>query len=103
VISHAQADTGSANLAVAGSASTTTPYFEADASSTFQMIGTSVSVSYTVGSWSGVEVSDVVLLVNSGTESLQTNFALMQTANNFFGETTVPFQVFSSRLAIHFC
>lgn len=88
-------DTGSSNLAVAGSASAgASPYFRSSSSSSFSSTSNSAfSVSYIVGSWSANRVRDVVQVFGSGIGAAPVEFASIYSSANFYlTSSAIPFQ-----------
>ena len=81
----AQVDTGSSNLAVAGSSSAgITPYYVSSSSSTYSLSGASFSVQYAEGSWSANRVSDKVQVHHSSISPVTVEFAAIYASSNFF-------------------
>jgi hypothetical protein len=85
-------DTGSANFAVAGSASAgAAPFFRAAASSTAGGSGAPVAVAYMLGAWAGKQIRDVVQI--GGLPSVTVDFASIESAEDFFVPRGYPYQV----------
>ncbi len=79
-------DTGSSNLAVAGTLSAgSARFYSSSASSTYAATGlSSFSVTYTAGQWTANRVRDVVQVPGSGIAAVTTEFASIFATNGFF-------------------
>lgn len=78
-------DTGSSNLAVACKPQTELhTYFQPEKSSTYQNVGKSVNVPYTIGSWSGELGEDVIKISTLLGPTVRANIACINKAEQFF-------------------
>lgn len=78
-------DTGSSNFAVAGAPDPDiSKYYDSTASSTYQSLGTAVTVRYTQGSWTGVLGKDVIGVPKGVNGTYLVNVASILESESFF-------------------